>query len=88
MGTAFAHSRSKTTILRQFRALFGAVSAQKKVFLMRYVTIDETWIHHYIPVSNRQSAKWTAKGDYFEKGRTIDSEYYMVVISAFDGRNC
>ena len=27
---------------------------------MRYVTMDETWIHHYIAESNRQSAEWTA----------------------------
>ncbi|EFN79566.1 hypothetical protein EAI_01259, partial [Harpegnathos saltator] len=26
----------------------------KKDFLMRYVTMDETWIHHYTLESNRQ----------------------------------
>ncbi|EFN78783.1 hypothetical protein EAI_13082, partial [Harpegnathos saltator] len=26
----------------------------RKDFLMRYVTMDETWIHHYTPESNRQ----------------------------------
>ncbi|EFN76070.1 hypothetical protein EAI_03872, partial [Harpegnathos saltator] len=26
----------------------------KKDFLMRYVTMDETWIRHYTPESNRQ----------------------------------
>ncbi|EFN81553.1 hypothetical protein EAI_02016, partial [Harpegnathos saltator] len=35
----------------------------KKDFLMRYVTIDETWIHHYTPESNRQSVEWTATGE-------------------------
>jgi len=29
-----------------------------KEFLHRFVTIDETWIHHYTPESNRQSAEW------------------------------
>ena len=24
--------------------------------------MDETWIHHYNPESNQQSAEWTAKG--------------------------
>ena len=82
----------------------------KKDFFMRYVTMDETWIHHYAPESNRQSAEWTAKGenrpkrpktqmsagkvlasvfwdthgilfiDYLEKGRTINSEYYMALL--------
>ena len=77
---------------------------------MRYVTTDETWIHHYTPESNRQSAEWTAKGenrpkqpksqmsagkvlasvfcdahsilfiDYLEKGKTINSKYYMALL--------
>ena len=34
----------------------------KKVFLREYVTIDETWIHHFNLDSNRQSAEWTAAG--------------------------
>ena len=35
----------------------------KKDSFMRYVTMDETWIHHYTPESNRQSAEWTAKDE-------------------------
>ena len=31
----------------------------KKDFLRRYVTMDETWIHHYTPESKRSSAEWT-----------------------------
>ena len=31
--------------------------SNKKDFFMRYVTMDETWIHHYTPESNRQSAE-------------------------------
>ena len=27
------------------------------------MTIDEIWIDHYTPESNRQSAEWTAKGE-------------------------
>ena len=25
--------------------------------------MDETWIHHFTPESNRQSAKWTSAGE-------------------------
>ena len=32
----------------------------KKGFFMRYVTMNETWIDHYTPESNRRSAEWTA----------------------------
>ncbi len=35
----------------------------KKDFLRRHRTMDETWIHHYAPESNRQSAEWTAAGE-------------------------
>ena len=83
---------------------------KKKEFLHKYVTMDETWIHHFIPESNQQSAEWTAVGEshpkwpkmqtsagkvlvsvfwdvqgilfinYLEKGRTINSEYYIALL--------
>ncbi|XP_025156069.1 histone-lysine N-methyltransferase SETMAR-like [Harpegnathos saltator] len=82
----------------------------KQEFFCRYVTMDETWIHHYTPESNRQSAEWRAAGesrpkrpktqqsagkvmasvfwdahgiifiDYLEKGKTINSEYYIALL--------
>ena len=52
VGAAFAHSQSKTTCQR-FRALFVTVSAPQKEFLCKYMT---TWIHHFTPESNQQSA--------------------------------
>ena len=35
----------------------------KKDFLCRYVTMDDTWIHHYTPKTKRLSAEWTAAGE-------------------------
>ena len=35
----------------------------KKDVFMRYVTMIETWIHHYTPESNRQLAEFAAKGE-------------------------
>ena len=35
----------------------------KKDFLHRYMTMDETWIHHYTPETKRSSAEWTAAGE-------------------------
>ena len=40
--------------LERFLELF---QRNKKDFFMRYVTMDETWIHHYAPEINRQSAE-------------------------------
>lgn len=86
------------------------LTRNKPEFLRRYVTMDETWIHHYTPESNRQSAEWTATGeptpkrgktqqsagkvmasvfwdahgiifiDYLEKGKTINSDYYIALL--------
>ena len=82
----------------------------KKDFLRRYVTIDETWIHHCTPDTKKSSAEWTAAGesrskrpktqkwagkvmasvfwdahgslcmDYLEKGKTINSGYYIALL--------
>ena len=82
----------------------------KPEFLRRNVTMDETWLHHYTPESNRQSAEWVARDepnptrektqrsagkvmasvfwdahgiifiDYLEKGKTINSEYYIALL--------
>ena len=35
----------------------------KKEFLRKYVTLEETWIHNFIPESNQQLAEWTATGE-------------------------
>ncbi|XP_054745939.1 histone-lysine N-methyltransferase SETMAR-like [Anastrepha obliqua] len=82
----------------------------KSQFLRRYIAMDETWIHHFTPESNRQSAEWHAAGesrpkrpkaqqsagkimtsvfwdthgiifiDYLQKGQTINSDYYIVLL--------
>ena len=39
----------------------------KKEILHKYVTIDETWIHHFTPESNQKSAEWTAAGESHPK---------------------
>ena len=35
----------------------------KKDFLRRYITMDETWIHHFTPKSKRASAEWRGEGE-------------------------
>lgn len=37
------------------------LNRNKVEFLRRYVTMDETWLYHYTPESNRQSSEWTAR---------------------------
>jgi hypothetical protein len=31
----------------------------KTDFVCRFITMDETWIHHYTPESKQQSKQWT-----------------------------
>lgn len=43
-------------------------------FLRRFVTMDETWIHHYTPETKQQSKQWTAKGEPApKKAKTVPS---------------
>ncbi|KAF7285642.1 hypothetical protein GWI33_010295 [Rhynchophorus ferrugineus] len=36
------------------------IKCNKPEFLRLYVTMDETWLHHFTLKSNRQSSEWTA----------------------------
>jgi histone-lysine N-methyltransferase SETMAR len=63
----------------------------KTDFVRRFITTDETWIHHYTPESKQHSKQWTEAGcsapkktrsvpsilsiDYLEKGKPISGEY-------------
>ena len=52
-------------------------------FLRRYVTMDETWLHHYTPESNRQSAEWTATGEPSPKRGKTQKSAGKVMASVF-----
>ncbi|XP_018349932.1 PREDICTED: histone-lysine N-methyltransferase SETMAR-like [Trachymyrmex septentrionalis] len=55
----------------------------RKDFLRRYVTMDETWIHHFTPESNRQSAEWTAAGESRPKRPKTQTSAGKVMASVF-----
>ncbi|KAF7277971.1 hypothetical protein GWI33_008970 [Rhynchophorus ferrugineus] len=42
------------------------IKRNKPEFLRRYVTMDETGLHHFTPKSNRQSTKWTAHDELLQ----------------------
>jgi len=45
-----------------------------KEFLQRFVTVDETWIHHYTPETKEQSKQWTKSGESApKKAKTVSS---------------
>ena len=43
-------------------------------FLRRFITVDETWIHHFTPETKEQSNQWTeAGGSAPKKAKTVQS---------------
>jgi hypothetical protein len=36
----------------------------KTDFVRQFITVDETWIHHYTPESKQQSKQWTEAAGY------------------------
>ena len=55
----------------------------KPKFMSRYVIMDETWLHHFTPESNRQSAKWTAYDEPTPKRGKTQRFAGKVMSSAF-----
>ena len=45
--------------------------------------MDETWIHHFTPESNRQSAEWTAAGESCPKQPKRQTSADKVLASVF-----
>ncbi|EFN83833.1 hypothetical protein EAI_02646, partial [Harpegnathos saltator] len=33
--------------------------SNKAEFLRRFITMDETWVHHFAPETKEQSKQWT-----------------------------
>ena len=54
-----------------------------KEFLCKYVTMDETWIHHFTVESNRQSAEWTAAGESYPKQPKTQTSAGKVLATVF-----
>lgn len=55
----------------------------KKDFLRRYVTMDETWIHYYTPESKRQSSEWRTAGESRPKRPKTQQSAGKVMASVF-----
>ena len=55
----------------------------KKDFLRRYITMNETWIHHFIPKSNRASAKWRGEAESWPKRSKTQQSAGKVMASVF-----
>ena len=54
-----------------------------KKFLHKYVTMNETWIHHFTQKSNQQSVKWAAAGESRPKRPKMQTSAGKVLASVF-----
>lgn len=56
-------------------------------FLRCYVTVDETWIHHYTPETKSQSAQWVSPGEGApKKAKTIPSAGKVLATIFWDSK--
>ncbi|XP_050319797.1 histone-lysine N-methyltransferase SETMAR-like [Bactrocera neohumeralis] len=55
----------------------------KPEFLRRYVSMDDTWLHHFTPKINRQSAEWTAHDETAPKRGKIQQSSGKVMAFVF-----
>ncbi|KYN01329.1 hypothetical protein ALC62_07948 [Cyphomyrmex costatus] len=53
------NKRVHMTISKECLDLF---KRNPREFFRRYVTVDETWIHHYTPETKQQSKQWISSG--------------------------
>lgn len=54
------HKRNRMTTSKECLAMFNRNPDE---FLRRFVTVDETWIHHNTPETKEQSKQWVARGE-------------------------
>jgi histone-lysine N-methyltransferase SETMAR len=55
----------------------------KTDFVLRFITVDETWIHHYTPESKQQSKHWTEAGCSAQKKTSSVPSAGKVMTSVF-----
>lgn len=65
-----------TAILERFRQ-------NPTDFLRKFVTCDETWVHHYTPENKQQSKQWTKRGEPAPKKAKVSLSAGKVMASVF-----
>lgn len=52
-------------------------------FMRRFITTDETWVHHYTPESKEQSRQWIEKGEPAPKKAKLTLSFNKVMATVF-----
>ena len=85
IGAVIAHNRSKMHSCDHFGANFGLpyINRNPKEFVLQFVTMDETWIHHYTPKSREGSKQWVEPGESAPKRPKAQQSTGQVMASDF-----
>ncbi|XP_046976362.1 histone-lysine N-methyltransferase SETMAR-like [Vanessa cardui] len=65
------------------RANLEKFQCDKDIFLLRFVTMDETWIHHFDPETEQQSMTWKRASSPTPKKFKVSSSAGKVMASVF-----
>jgi len=61
--------------------------SNKAEFLRRFITMDETWVHHFTPETKEQSKQWTAREESApKKAKTVPSAGKVMASVFWDAR--
>lgn len=61
--------------------------SNKAEFLRRFITMDETWVHHFTPETKEQSKQWTERGESApKKAKTVPSAGKVMASVFWDAR--
>jgi histone-lysine N-methyltransferase SETMAR len=52
----------KRTCMKISEQCLERFNKNKTDFVRRFIIMDETWVHHYIPESKQQPKQWTKAG--------------------------
>jgi histone-lysine N-methyltransferase SETMAR len=74
------HKRNRVTTSQEGLALFNR---NMEDFLHRFVTVDETWIHHNTPETKQQSKQWVSKGESAPKKAKVGLSANKVMATVF-----
>ncbi|XP_025161796.1 histone-lysine N-methyltransferase SETMAR-like [Harpegnathos saltator] len=74
------HKRNRVTISKECLAMF---SRNPNEFLRRFVTVDETWIHHTTPETKEQSRQWVSSGERAPKKAKVGLSANKVMATVF-----
>jgi hypothetical protein len=88
MGAAFAHADKKRTHVKISQQYLERFNKNKTDFVYQFITMDETWIHHYTPESKQQSEQWTeARCSVPKKTRSVPSAGKVMALVFWDAEN-